>query len=427
MSSALAADHAPAPRRLFGTLAAHLRHGRRRKLADVHLTGDLGAKMPVGRLGLGWTGGRARAGNWVVLLVMVGAAVLAGGCSSPVAPSYSLAASQALPSSAPAGTPTMAASPSATPVDADDEAGASSPPGASFSPGPTGAPIGSIAPGSAADRLPGEPDPALTPGALNPAVTQATIGSTICVSGWTATIRPPSNYTTGLKIRQIVQYGYTDTSTSDYEEDHLISLELGGAPTDPRNLWPEPYAASLADGRPTGAHTKDGFETRLKNQVCAGAITLAQAQSEIGDHWVHAYYGIQLGSGTSSAGTPAAGASATGVASAVPGTSNWPGASAGAGLSVSITSLPASIKHGASATLVAVTSPGATCSASVTYASGTVSSAAGLKPQPTAGSTGKVSWTWKVGTSTKPGTSTATVSCSLDGEFGSASKTFQVT
>ncbi|MGW4529241.1 hypothetical protein [Amycolatopsis sp. NPDC004378] len=34
------------------------------------------------------------------------------------------------------------------------------------------------------------PDPACTPGALNPDVTQASIGSTICVSGWTATIRP---------------------------------------------------------------------------------------------------------------------------------------------------------------------------------------------------------------------------------------------
>jgi hypothetical protein len=125
-------------------------------------------------------------------------------------------------------------------------------------------------------------------------VTQATIGSTICVSGWTATIRPSSSFTTALKIKQIVQYGYGDTKTSSYEEDHLISLELGGAPADPRNLWPEPYTVTLADGRSTGAHTKDGFETKLKSEVCAGTITLAQGQSEIGDHWVHAYYGIAL-------------------------------------------------------------------------------------------------------------------------------------
>ena len=35
-------------------------------------------------------------------------------------------------------------------------------------------------------------------------------------------------------------------SISDYQEDHLISLELGGHPTDPRNLWPEPYPRASA-------------------------------------------------------------------------------------------------------------------------------------------------------------------------------------
>jgi hypothetical protein len=196
----------------------------------------------------------------------------------------------ARPSASGVATPRPAsASPSASSVDADDEAAGSA--GPSFVAGATG-----IVPPShtTAARLPGEPDPALTPGALNPAVTQATIHSTICVSGWTATIRPPESMTEPLKIEQIGEYGYTDTKLSDYEEDHLISLELGGAPADPRNLWPEPYTASLADGRSTGARTKDTFETRLKTEVCAGTITLAVAQSEIGDDWVHAYYDIPI-------------------------------------------------------------------------------------------------------------------------------------
>src|ERR1035437_3182978 len=47
----------------------------------------------------------------------------------------------------------------------------------------------------------GLPSHTLTPGALNPAVTQATIGMTICVSGWTTTVRPPTSYTTPLKRR----------------------------------------------------------------------------------------------------------------------------------------------------------------------------------------------------------------------------------
>ena len=39
------------------------------------------------------------------------------------------------------------------------------------------------------------PDPATTPGVLNPAVTPATIRVTICRARWTATIRPPTAYT----------------------------------------------------------------------------------------------------------------------------------------------------------------------------------------------------------------------------------------
>jgi len=270
--------------------------------------------------------------------------------------------------------------------------------------------------GSAAERLPGEPDRLLTPGALNPAVTQETIGSTICVSGWTATIRPSSGYTTHLKIGQIVAYGYSDTSTSAYEEDHLISLELGGAPSDPRNLWPEPYAMSLADGRPTGARTKDSFENSLKKEVCAGTRLLAQAQGDIGVYWVHAFYGIPFSLGTSTAGPMSAPLASAGV----------PAVRVGY-LSVSITNLAASVKHGANATLDVLTAPGATCGASVRYVSGTVSTAAGWKPQPVVGSTGSVSWTWKVGTSTRPGTSLATVSCRMGTATATATQSFAVT
>ena len=189
--------------------------------------------------------------------------------------------------------PVASQSASAAPsnADSDDEDGGVA--GSSFAPAEKGV-LPPPAAGSPSDRLPGEPDAALTPGALNPAVTQATIHATICVSGWTATIRPSSSFTTALKIKQMVEYGYSDTRTSSYEEDHLISLELGGASADPRNLWPEPYAATLADGRSTGARTKDGFETKLKSKVCAGTLTLAEAQSSIGIHWVHAYYGIAM-------------------------------------------------------------------------------------------------------------------------------------
>ena len=111
-------------------------------------------------------------------------------------------------------------------------------------------------------------DPARTPGVLNPDVTQATIATTICVRGWTRSIRPPTDYTTALKLRQMRAYGETGPPSA-FQEDHLISLELGGHPTDPRNLWPEPY--------PRAAHV-DGIENDLNAQVCGGSLTLAQAQ-----------------------------------------------------------------------------------------------------------------------------------------------------
>lgn len=97
------------------------------------------------------------------------------------------------------------------------------------------------------------PDPKITPGALNPNVRQTTIRKTICRSGWTKTIRPPVSYTNALKIQQMVLYGETG-SPSDYEEDHLLPLELGGAPRNPKNLWPEPHSQSKVSVNRSGFH-----------------------------------------------------------------------------------------------------------------------------------------------------------------------------
>lgn len=129
------------------------------------------------------------------------------------------------------------------------------------------------------------PDSARTPGATNPAVTQSDIGQTICVSGWTSTVRPSSSVTTRLKIQQL-QSGYSydgDMATADYEEDHLISLELGGSPASPLNLWPEPYNAV------GGARVKDQVENKLHSLVCSDSLTLAAAQMAIATNWWAAY------------------------------------------------------------------------------------------------------------------------------------------
>jgi len=122
----------------------------------------------------------------------------------------------------------------------------------------------------------GLPDSSCTPGSTDPRVTQDNIQSTICKSGYTTTVRPPTSYTNNLKIIQIKEYGFADTRLSSYEEDHLIPLELGGNPTDPKNLWPEPGDSPNA---------KDKVENYCKKEVCLGQITLKDAQEEIANDW----------------------------------------------------------------------------------------------------------------------------------------------
>jgi hypothetical protein len=119
----------------------------------------------------------------------------------------------------------------------------------------------------------GIPDLAPPTGALNPQVTQQTIYLTICVRGWTRTVRPPASYTRPLKHAQMVAR-HLPGPPSDYQEDHFIPLELGGASWDPQNLWPQPIRE---------AERKDVWEARLNHAVCAGAMSLHDAQHRIAD------------------------------------------------------------------------------------------------------------------------------------------------
>jgi len=126
------------------------------------------------------------------------------------------------------------------------------------------------------------PDANCTPGATDPHVTQSNIAFTICKSGYTATVRPASSYTNKLKREQMSEYGFTDNIRT-HEEDHLISLELGGSPADPRNLWPEPHRSP---------NDKDKVENYLHAAVCAGRISLHAAQVRIATNWTTAEAGV---------------------------------------------------------------------------------------------------------------------------------------
>jgi hypothetical protein len=127
------------------------------------------------------------------------------------------------------------------------------------------------------------PDPDLTPGATRDGVTAADL----CPVAHTAKVR---NVTAALKRQVYERYGlagnhtgYCAAGPEGCEVDHLVSLELGGA-NDIENLWPQSY-----DGSPWNAHVKDRLENTLHKLVCAGTITLDEAQTEIRGDWTAAY------------------------------------------------------------------------------------------------------------------------------------------
>lgn len=124
------------------------------------------------------------------------------------------------------------------------------------------------------------PDPAITPGMALP-VTAAQI----CVAGYSKTVR---NVPMSLKLQVYRAYGMEQPRTGycsglqGCEVDHLISLELGGS-NDPANLWPQPYDGVL------NAHDKDRLENELHRLVCAGDLSLEEAQTEIRTDWTAAF------------------------------------------------------------------------------------------------------------------------------------------
>lgn len=115
--------------------------------------------------------------------------------------------------------------------------------------------------------------------ALNPDVTEASLGQTICVAGYTATVRPSTSYTDGVKAKLLRESGLGESHMADYELDHLVPLALGGHPRKLSNLQLQPWHGT------DSATDKDGLERRLQRMVCAREIALADAQSCIAEDW----------------------------------------------------------------------------------------------------------------------------------------------
>jgi hypothetical protein len=74
-----------------------------------------------------------------------------------------------------------------------------------------------------------------------------------------------------------------ETNAALLELDHIAPLELGGAPLDRRNLVLPPWAGEC------NARQKDQLEHTLSRLVCAGPLSLADAQAEIARDWEASY------------------------------------------------------------------------------------------------------------------------------------------
>ena len=127
------------------------------------------------------------------------------------------------------------------------------------------------APAFAADL----PSPDLTPGKV-----LTTDAAKVCKPGYAKTVRHTS---ASLKIAVYREYGITKHKPGEYEIDHLVSLELGGADVK-ENLWPQSYLT-----KPWNAHVKDRLENELHRLVCTGDLSLPDAQREITKDWVASY------------------------------------------------------------------------------------------------------------------------------------------
>lgn len=119
------------------------------------------------------------------------------------------------------------------------------------------------------------PNPTLTPGA-----TRGVDLATICTKGSAKAAR---HTPASVKAKAYAEYGIRQHKPGDYEVDHLISLELGGADA-LANLWPQSYRS-----QPWNAHVKDRLENYLHAEVCAGRMPLAEAQHAIANDWISAY------------------------------------------------------------------------------------------------------------------------------------------
>lgn len=129
---------------------------------------------------------------------------------------------------------------------------------------------------------------AFAKGATSPNVTSANIHETICIPGYTKTVRPSVAITNRIKHKLLRDAGIGESHISEYELDHVIPLALGGHPSRLENLQLQPWEGH------DGAKRKDRIEVKLQCLVCSGQVSLDQARHQIAEDWQAAYHRYSL-------------------------------------------------------------------------------------------------------------------------------------
>lgn len=180
-------------------------------------------------------------------------------------------------------------------------------------------------------------DSQAVPGMFNPGVNQSNVKDTICKTGWTGSVRPPTNYTDALKwllisseklARECIktEFEHVDSTSEDArwtlavqncyemmltdggytptpqeveafkrtELDHKAALTCGGHPYHPDNLWLQHWncttqkshgLSTCIGDEPESANKKDAAERRCNAAVCSGNSSLIDAQNQLITDW----------------------------------------------------------------------------------------------------------------------------------------------
>ncbi|MBY0511538.1 MAG: hypothetical protein K2P94_15470 [Rhodospirillaceae bacterium] len=134
-----------------------------------------------------------------------------------------------------------------------------------------------------AERAGALPDDALTPGYANPKVTADNLQKTVCKAGWALKAQPQGKYLSKITLLQIRNYGVAEKDAAKYVMDFRIPLSVGGHPTDPANLWPQRKDVAW------NAVVKNKLETYVQSELCAGHMSLKDAQGVFQKNWIDVF------------------------------------------------------------------------------------------------------------------------------------------